>query len=65
MTLTSTMDASIQQFASCVTKPSFQTFYVIVTGWLLGHGRRVVTRILLAGDGLKVKTFSCYISSHK
>lgn len=60
MTLTSTMDASIQQFASCFTKPSFQTFGVIVTGWLLGHGRRVVTRILLAGDGLKVKTFSCY-----
>ena len=60
MTLTSTMDASIQQFASCFTKPSFQTFRVIVTGWLLGHGRRVVTRILLAGDGLKLKTFSCY-----
>jgi hypothetical protein len=60
MTLTSTMDASIQQFSSCFTKPSFQTFGVIVTGWLLGHGRRVVTRILLAGDGLKVKTFSCY-----
>ncbi len=59
MTLTSTMDASIQQFASCFTKPSCQTFGVIVTGWLLGHGRRV-TRILLAGDGLKVKTFSCY-----
>ena len=60
MTLTSTMDASIQQFASCFTKPSFQTFCVIVSGWLLGRGRRVVTRILLAGDGLKVKTFSCY-----
>ncbi len=56
MTLTSTMDASIQQFASCFTKPSCQTFGVIVTGWLLVHGRRV-TRILLAGDGLKVKTF--------
>jgi len=60
MTLTSTMEASIQQFATCFTKPSFQTFCVIVTGWLLGHGRRVVTRILLAGDGLTVKTFSCY-----
>ncbi len=60
MTLTSTMDASIQQFVSCFTKPSFQTFCVIVTGWLLGGGRRTVTHILLAGDGLKVKTFSCY-----
>jgi hypothetical protein len=54
------MEASIRQFSSCFTKPSFQTFCVIVTGWLLGHGRRVVTRILLAGDGLKVKSFSCY-----
>ncbi len=60
MTLTSTMDALIQQFASCFTKPSFKTFCVIVTGWLLGSGRRRVTHILLAGDGLKVKTFSCY-----
>ena len=60
MTITSTMEASIQQFVSCFTKPSFQTFRVIVTGWLLGGGRRTVTHILLAGDGLKVKTFSCY-----
>ena len=60
MNITSTMEASIQQFASCFTKPSFQTFCVIVTGWLLGHGRRVVTRILLAGEGLTVKSFSCY-----
>ncbi len=60
MTLTSTMDASIHQFAWCFTKPSFRTFWVIVTGWLLGSGRRTVTQVLLAGDGLKVKTFSCY-----
>jgi hypothetical protein len=60
MILTSTMEASIRQFSSCFTKPSFQTFCVIVTGWLLGQGRRVVTRVLLAGDGLKIKTFSCY-----
>ncbi len=60
MILTSTMEASFQQFASCFAKPSLQTFCVIITGWLLGHGRRVVTHILLAGDGLKVKTFSCY-----
>ncbi len=57
MTLTSTMYESIQQFAPCFTKPSFQTFGVIVTGWLLGHGSRVVTRILLAGNSPKGKTF--------
>ncbi len=60
MILPSTMEASILQFASCFTQPSFQTFGVIVTGWLLAHGRRVVTRILRAGDGLEVKSFSCY-----
>jgi len=60
MNLTSTMDASIQQFASCFTKPTFQSFRVIVAGWLLGSGRRTVTHLLLAGCGLKIKTFSCY-----
>ncbi len=60
MNLTSTMDASIQQFASCFTKPTFQSFRVIVAGWLLGSGRRTVTHLLLAGGGLKIKTFSCY-----
>ena len=60
MNLTSTMDAAIQQFASCFTKPTFQTFRVIVAGWLLGCGRRTVTHVLLMGGGLKSKTFSCY-----
>jgi hypothetical protein len=60
MNLTSTMDASIQQFASCFTKPTLDTFRVIVTGWLLGGGRRTVTHVLLMGDGLRIKTFSCY-----
>ncbi len=60
MNLASTMEASIRQFSGCFTKPSFQTFCVIVAGWLLGHGRRTVTRVLLAGDGLQRKTFSCY-----
>jgi hypothetical protein len=54
------MEASILQFASCFTQPSFQTFGVIVAGWLLGQGRRVVTRILRAGGGLEIKSFSCY-----
>ena len=60
MNLTSTMDASIRQFASCFTKPSLETFRVIVTGWLLAGGRRTVTHVLLVGDGLRIKTFSCY-----
>ena len=60
MILTSTMEASIQQFASCFTRPSFQTFRVIAAGWLLGCGRRTVTHVLLMGGGLKTKTFSCY-----
>ena len=60
MNFTSTMDASIQQFTPCFTEPTFQTFRVIVAGWLLGGGRRTVTQVLLMGGGLKLKTFSCY-----
>ena len=54
------METLLQQFVSCFTLPTFQTFCVIATGWLLGSGRRSVTRILRAGDGLEVKTFSCF-----
>ena len=46
MILTSTMEASTRQFSSCFTKPSFQTFCVIVTGWLLGHPARWRRRFL-------------------
>ena len=60
MTLPSTMAALVQQFSSCFTKPTFQTFCIIAAGWLLGQGRRTVTHVLLAGDGLSRKTFSCY-----
>jgi len=60
MYLVSSMDGLLQQFACCFTVPSFQTFCIIVNGWLLGRCRRTVTGVLLAGDGLKSKTFSCY-----
>ena len=60
MILPSTMHALLQQFSLSFTEPSFQTFCVIVTGWLLGQGRRTVTHVLLAGGGLRRKTFSCY-----
>ena len=60
MSIASTMDTLIQQFSCCFTIPSFKTFQVIVAGLLLGGGRRTVTRVLLAGEGLKYKTFSCY-----
>jgi hypothetical protein len=54
------MDGLIQYFGFCFTEPSFRTFSVIVTGWLLGRRRRTVTGVLLAGYGLEHKTFSCY-----
>ena len=60
MYFVSSMDGLIQQFACCFTDPSFRTFSVIVTGWLLGRGRRTVTGVLLAGNGLEHKTFSCF-----
>ena len=60
MTLPSTMQALVQHFSCCFTTPTFQTFCIIAAGWLLGQGRRTVTHVLLAGDGLRRKTFSCY-----
>jgi hypothetical protein len=54
------MHAVLQQLSSCFTKPTFQTFCIVAAGWLLGQGRRTVTHVLLAGDGLSRKTFSCY-----
>lgn len=56
MTIASTMEASIPQSSSCFTKPSVQTFCVMVAGGLPGRGRRTVTRVLPAGEGLKRKT---------
>jgi len=60
MTLASTMKALVQQFSSCLTKPTFQTFCIIAGGWLLGRGCRTVTHVLLTGGGLNRETFSCY-----
>lgn len=60
MYLVSSMDGLVQQFSCCFTEPSFRTFTVIVSGWLLGRCRRTVTGVLLAGNGLQHKTFSCY-----
>jgi hypothetical protein len=54
------MDGLVQQFACCFTEPSFRTFCVIVHGWLLGRRRRTVTGVLLGGNGLESKTFSCF-----
>ena len=38
MNVASTLDPSIRQFASCITKPTLETICVIVAGWLLGGG---------------------------
>ena len=53
----STLEASILRLPSCVTRPPFQACGVNVTRWLLAYGRRAVTRILRAGDGLLLKSF--------
>jgi hypothetical protein len=54
------MDGLLQQFSCCFTQPSMQTFLVVATGWLMNRGRRTVTRVLLSGEGLALKSFCCY-----
>jgi SRSO17 transposase len=47
-------------FSECFSTPTFETFQVMVQGWLLCRGRRTITRVLLAGGGLRRRSFECY-----
>ena len=63
MFLPSTMEASILQFASCFTQPSFQTYGVIVTGWLLARGmmnKRHLVHAVVRLSVTKNRYVKCY-----
>ena len=42
----------LSAFSECFTKPSFETFRHIVSGWLLCIGRRHVSNIIEAADAI-------------
>lgn len=42
----------LQEFASCFTAPSFRTFVVLASGWLLAMGRHTVTGVVRAANAV-------------
>lgn len=52
--------ALLQGFAPCFTAPSFQTFAVLASGWLLAMGRHTVTATVRAANGVGWKHISSF-----
>lgn len=50
----------LQGFAPCFTGPSFQTFVVLASGWLLTMGRHTVTATVRAANGVGWKHISSF-----
>ena len=48
MELTPSFGALLQHFAPAFTAPTFQTFLVIFTGWIVSHRHRYVTEVIFA-----------------
>mgnify|MGYP001765990227 CR=1 FL=1 len=52
--------ALLQGFTPCFTAPSFQTFLVMASGWVLNLGRHTVTSTIRAANALGWKHFSSF-----
>ena len=48
MELTPSFVALLQHFSPVFTAPSYQTFTLIVTGWLLSHRHRYITELIFS-----------------
>jgi DDE superfamily endonuclease len=48
MELTPSFGALLQHFSPVFTAPTFQTFSLIVTGWILSHRHRYITEIIFS-----------------
>ena len=59
MNLVSTFVGLVQQVSSVMTRPTFQSFLIVLTGWVLGR-RRTVTGMILAADAVGSKHHSCF-----
>ena len=52
MELTESFRTLLQQFAPVFTAPTFNTFVVIVTGWILSQRHRYITEIIFSGGNV-------------
>ena len=49
MNLVSTFVGFVQQVSAVMTQPTFQSFMIVLTGWVFAR-RRTVTGMILAAD---------------
>ena len=60
MDLTASFAALLQMFAPVFTDPSFQTFQLLMTGWILSSRHRYVTDLIISSDSVGNGHFSDY-----
>ena len=58
MELTSSFVALLQPFAPVFTAPTYQTFVVIVTGWVLSQRHRFITEVIFSGGKVGIGHWS-------
>ena len=46
-----TLQCILSSFAVCFTKPSFENFVAMVSGWILCQGRHCISRVIQVGGG--------------
>jgi hypothetical protein len=60
MELTSSFETLLRAFAPVFTDPSFQTFRLLMTGWILSLRHRYVTDLIISSDSVGNGHFSDY-----
>ncbi|MFT5322835.1 MAG: hypothetical protein ACI8P0_000676, partial [Planctomycetaceae bacterium] len=60
MELTNSFEALLQSFAPAFTTPSFVTFRLLMTGWILSTRHRYVTDLIVSSDSVGDGHFSDY-----
>jgi hypothetical protein len=60
MELTSSFEVLLLTFSPVFTKPSFQTFRLLMTGWILSVRHRYVTDLIVSSDSVGNGHFSDY-----
>ena len=60
MELTDSFEALLRSFAPVFTTPSFATFRLLMTGWILSTRHRYVTDLIVSSDSVGNGHFSDY-----
>ena len=60
MELTNSFDVLLHSFAPVFTDPSFATFRLMMTGWILSVRHRYVTDLIISSDSVGNGHFSDY-----